>query len=446
MATSILQCKSDSGFLLNTNRRGDDVVFVMQCVQCSAAATLKCGRCPFVAYCSKECQSLDWVKHQLICGRVYHGEHEDLLWVRGTNSTIFLSCYMRKGRWWLLAKGTQFRQGFVPMSETVDPGITSIAGINFDAISAYPPSMIHGSGQYSMKAKPVSPTESLALIMTQLKEDARAGLIPMAYAFMRVKQYEGDAEEVMPYTKRFRQTQNAQEKERYLATEQQELVNLRRLMAADLQLPAEWDALSDSEKRQSFINLLTQLRTQYGFGAQYGLDMSYLDPSGMQRRLSNPVAEFTRFITDSMSRRTTFIPRVIGVKLFVPQEWSALHKQADSLILDLLNNIDTIQLIYDAAISDRKPVYAMTSADKDIGDQPIPLIIASTNEATKGYRVFEKDPNSELGLPPKIQIGATGANVIIVRSQDKKRLKQLLRSLPTPITDVQIRVDDTVFQ
>lgn len=418
----------------------------MRCIQCSAVPKFSCGRCPFVLYCSKECQSLDWSKHKLTCGYVYTGTHEDLAWVRGTNSTIFLSCYLQNGRWWLLAKGVQFRQKFVPMSETVDEGIMSVAGINFDAISAYPPSMIRGSGQYAMKAQPVNPTDSMALIQRQLKEDARAGLVAMAYAFMRVKQYEGSAEEVFPLAKRFRQTENAQEKERYLEREKEEFSNLLCMMDADIQLPADWKALVITQRRQPFIDLLTQVRTQYGFGPQYGLDMDYLIPSRLRKMLDNPVAEFTRFLTDSLARRSTFIPRMISAKLLAPEEWPALHKRAKDLILNFLRNIDTIELIYHEAVSDRDPVYAMTPADMDIGDHPIPLIIASTNQGTKGYSVFENDPNSELGLPPKIEIGANGANVIVVRSQDKNRLKQLLAGLSVPITDVEIRVDDTVFQ
>lgn len=120
----------------------------------------------------------------------FDSPYGDLLWVRGTNTSIFLSCYHEDGQWKLMAKGTQFRKGFVPMMETIDPGINAIFGVNYTSISGYPPSKITGSGEYATKPHNVIPFD-VELAEQELRDilSGKEGLkdcspILMAYRFL----------------------------------------------------------------------------------------------------------------------------------------------------------------------------------------------------------------------------------------------------------------------
>lgn len=76
-------------------------------------------------------------KYKLTKTLTQHGGVYGLKWFRGTNTTIFLSQYFNNGKLWLMSKGTQLLSAMVPMSETVDGGITSPIGVNWHGISGY---------------------------------------------------------------------------------------------------------------------------------------------------------------------------------------------------------------------------------------------------------------------------------------------------------------------
>jgi len=411
------------------------------CARCDDQAGAVCARCLDAAYCSPRCQKLDWSSHRLICGKVYTGDHSDLLWVRGTNTSIFMSCYLSNRKWHLLAKGEQFRRRFVPMMETVDSGISGIGGVNFESISAYPATVIVGSGRYAAKTVPYSNKPELKRIKENLQFEPqpwRASLVEIAYSFMRMKQYYGYAKHY-PLALRYRNFVNGQYTEHTFEEDVQKFQQLLELFSIDVQLPVDWQSRDEDSQRQHVIALLTNIRRRFGYYEPEGLDSSLLRQKSLDEFLQSGVVWMVNGDRDQL------LSLVIAIKLFHPTRWPALETLLVNEVHRLLYHAELIRIIYNEAVSNRPPVYTITDADRRILEAPIPLIIASTNERVQGKRVRQQHDASELKLPGKIRIGATGANVIVVRSNDKKALKKLLRELPVPITDVQIRVDDRIF-
>ena len=118
------------------------------------------------------------------------GAYDDLKWVRGTNTSIFLSCYKEPdGKYYLMSKGTQFKNGFVPMSETVDPGILSMRGVNWNSISGYPHNKITESGVYATSKLDFNIDSTKDVLEESLSK--KCGIIFTFIMFMRLKQYYG---------------------------------------------------------------------------------------------------------------------------------------------------------------------------------------------------------------------------------------------------------------
>ena len=123
-------------------------------------------------------------------------------WVRGTNSTIFLSCYKEDDNWYLMSKGYQIDKGFIPMSETIDPGILSLSGVNWDHISAYRFSEINKSGAYALKLNKFS-LEAIEMninnLLDQKYDDIIKYIMELNYNFIRLKQYTNDMNLIKKY-------------------------------------------------------------------------------------------------------------------------------------------------------------------------------------------------------------------------------------------------------
>ena len=161
----------------------------------------------------------------------------------------------------------------------------------------------------------------------------------------------------------------------------------------------------------------------------------------------SPESQFTRFLGYEMTVND-FVNRTIAAKTIVPaKNYEKVRIASLEEIARLLSNTKIVQNLYRVAVSDEPPVYKVTPFDETmILSDPIPLVIASTNSSTAGYRHRESDPSSELGLPEKIQIGRTGANVVIVHPRHEARLRDLLKNIEVPITDLEIRVDRELFE
>jgi hypothetical protein len=82
-------------------------------------------------------------------------------WSRGTNTSIFLSYYKKDGKYWLMSKGDQIRNGFVPMLETWAVGIAELCGINWIGISGNVGELATNA-VYADSTKPYNQTEVLA--------------------------------------------------------------------------------------------------------------------------------------------------------------------------------------------------------------------------------------------------------------------------------------------
>jgi hypothetical protein len=411
------------------------------CARCNNQATAVCTRCSIATYCSERCYSLDWTLHKRICGKVYTGNHDDLLWVRGTNTSIFLSCYLSNGKWRLLAKGEQFRRRFVAMMETVDSGISGIGGVNFESISAYSATEIRGSGRYAARTSPYSNKPELVRIKENLRFDPQpwhATLVEIAYSFMRLKQWSGHAE-YYPLALRYRRFVNGQYQEQIFEDDVRKLEQLFELFATDVYLPLGWQTLDEVSRRRQVVALLNGIRRQFGYSESEAFDSSLLNEEELQSILQRGIVYLVSADRDQL------LSLVVAIKLFLPVRWPLVEALLVNEVHRLLRHAELIKIIYNEAVSNRPPAYAVTEEDRRILEAPIPLIIASTNESIQRTKVRPYDSASELKLPGKIRIGASGANVIVVRRKDKNALKKLLRELPVPITDMQIRVDDTIF-
>jgi len=124
------------------------------------------------------------------------------IWSRGTNTSVFLSYYRGPNdSHVLLSKAEQIRRGFVPMMETVDPGITSPLGVNRRSISGSPKGFLSQNAIYANNgAAPYSQEETFKWVLADAlsptdmegrnydRKIARA--FAMSYGMMRVLQFD----------------------------------------------------------------------------------------------------------------------------------------------------------------------------------------------------------------------------------------------------------------
>jgi hypothetical protein len=429
----------------------------MSCVTCgNARSRFQCVCSTF--YCSQRCQKHNWVEHKLVCGldtpqSLEPSEHHGLNWVRGTNSSIFLSCYLESGKYRLMAKGEQFRHGFVPMRETIDSGITFFAGVNFSGISAYHPSLIRESGAYANRTVPFDPLEAWGKMRDYLNSKVcyEVGPLHLAYWLLRTKQYYGDSEDTIHLANIHKRSPCYTEHKKMFADARAYFASILRILDARLVLPTDFDATmkafedhEDWNRRHTYlINIENDIRRSLDLPFTYGLDGVLYRRDTMERYILEEtprIREFLRFV--GSPGNTELYPRLIAAKLFAEDIFTPLKEQIRSRALVYEANVAVVESLYEAALSPDDPVFTLTPFDKAIVEDPIPLIIASTK--SHGQPVDPTRPNVELALYSSVVIGEEDADIVFLKHADYPRFMQLLAQLD-PQPQLIIRLNDEYF-
>lgn len=397
------------------------------CDVCWDDGKFTCSECEKAVYCSEKCQKIGWEWHELWCFRKEE-KKDPILWVRGTNTTIFLSCYRQNGRWYLMSKGDQFRQGFVPMSETIDPGITSIAGVNYNYISANPPSKFEESMAYALRAAPFHYLDTVS----ELTNAKYLELVKVIFLIMRLKQYDGEMTDIVKIvTEKLLSREWVKEELTEITETLIEFKKIKKLLFADIKKP------SMDISREDYIAFQNEIRRT--FGLEFWNYLSLDKKEWLQSMIRNAEGELYRFIASAYNRKEYLVTRIIMMKSFLQnEEYKEVFLHIAEIMKKYKRNIKVFMSLYEKTISSEPPVFSVTKNDEIILENPIPLIIASRNASTQGVRHREDNPNSEIMLSSPIEIGGSGANVIIVRKQDLSKFKVLLKLLEFPINDIEI--------
>jgi hypothetical protein len=374
----------------------------------------------------------------------------DLKWVRGTNTSVFLSCYHEAGRWKLMAKGEQMKRGFVPMMETIDGGIAQIFASNFREISGYPPRKIKDSGAYAKKEYNIRPFDVSAAFNTitdlhaAKKGKTPCGIVRIIFAVMRLKQYLG-ASNVTGVD--FRTSECYQADVKTYESARRELRDILDFIESDASrfrrlLPSR-DGLS-IETYESYKRAYLSVQNKYL--QKYGFESSDYANATM---LLNPLAAWTNqniarqmLIEVVATGRRALLRTIIAAKLLLDAEVTtpAFHALAEQ-VTRALEKIDIdLGLLEEALDKSAKPRFALGEHDREILAAPIPIVVAST---VRGADLIKG--NQEENIIGTVDIGADSIDVIFVQERHAMALRQLLLRLTPPIEDVEIRVDDTVF-
>lgn len=399
------------------------------CHVCWDNAKFACSGCNKSVYCSEHCQAIAWNSHKIQCGKPQ--TPLPILWVRGTNTTIFLSCYRNTDGWFLMSKGDQFRKGFVPMSETIDPGITSIAGVNYDFISANPPAKFEESMNYALRAVPFRYMETVSeLVKAEYME-----LVKAVFLLMRLKQYDGEVTPIVTeLTKTITSRDWFQKQLQEINDTLVEFKKIKKLLFAKIERP------SPEISREDYIAFQNDIRKQFDLPYHHYLSLD--KGSWLRNMLKNPTGEFYRWIANAYNRKEFLVTRIIMVKSFLEEEeYADVFAHIVRIMNGYKKNIKVFMNLYQKTIDPISPVFEVTKNDEIILEDPIPLIIASRNASTNGKPHRTDVVNSEINLPSPIEIGNNGANVIFVRKSDEGKLLLLLKRIGFSIADIEIFTD-----
>jgi len=416
---------------------------MLACLVCKEKTPLRCDRCRAVSYCKTECQISDWHQHQAICGKLEE-LYADVLWVRGTNSSIFLSCYHENGKWLLLSKGDQFRRGFVPMSETVDNGILNTSGVNFYFISAYVKRGLRGSAEYAMKVAPFQFESTVALLEPPKRsypsQQTRQHFLQEAIGLMRLKQFDGA---MTPRIKEVLQRIESVPVDEYNSAEAymeraNMYENLLIFINADLPRPAPGTLYYTD-----FRAYLEQTVQQFGLPFwRYAMSSPIEGNDGVRDWIKNPERAITRFVGEKESIAEYVVPRILQIKsVLEPEEYASYVEILTEFVSKALANIRLALKVAESATSDRPPVYKLNQFDKSLITEPFPLIVASSNASTNYQAIRAGGP--ELKIPSPTELSPNAANIIIVREVDYPRAQALLAKLKI---NVRLIADDWAFQ
>ena len=359
----------------------------------------------------------------------------DLLWVRGTNTSIFLSCYRADGGWKLMSKAAQFRKGFVPMMETIDQGITQPLGTNNINISGFPGKKIKGSGGYATKEYNLEPVDE-----AKLEEDLRmlfdsaykCSAVKIAYVFFRIRQYKGLE---TPILDNFKNTACYKEAQKQMKLWNDFFTKAIRILSDDFDAyRAQAVELRGLEDRKGYLELEKTACKKYDFSRQ-----PYFVPVDFYaQEIESNDANFLRDGFHAMDS-VKFFERVFAIAMFANTNkiFRRLKKSYTNQAELGIARVGFQQLFLETAIdTSQPPAFLLTESDKAILESPIPIVVASRKQRpVEGI-------SDELNMIDSIEIGPEGADVIYVRQREHSALRTLLQERSI---DLEIRVDDSIF-
>ena len=381
----------------------------------------------------------------------FNSSYGDLRWVRGTNTSIFLSCYYEDGQWKLMAKMTQFRKGFVPMMETVDTGILSLAGTNNTNISGFPPSKIKDSGNYATQDSNTTPfdvdeTERELRFYLFEKPPEKCNPIGLAYLFMRIKQWYGSE---MPSLGDI----NVKETECYTNIKS-DFANIRKFYTLSIAVISDsFDRYRDAaikiakseldyeEKIDKYLAIENMAR------AEYELPETQYAPADLYDQDINRNNQPMLWLAQSFNRQDpkNFFSRSFAIAMFATEDkkemFDGFKAQLNEKAQVYLERSNFREMFFELAIDiTQPPAFQLTDTDKEILKSPISIVLASTTK--KGVIGLQDEEN----IIDSIAMGQDHGqvDVIYVRSQDVNALREVLSMIHPPLY-MKIRVDDTIF-
>jgi len=381
-------------------------------------------------------------------------------WIRGTNSSIFLSCYFENNKWYLMSKGYQIYNGFVPMSETIDPGILSISGVNWEYISAYEFDKINISGSYALRLNIFNLEETKQKLSLELqKEDKnKIEIIYIIYYFLRIKQFTGNSKSV-EYYYNLMVTNNLNKiiLERYVKIK--EFLDLIiTLFNSDLNMYKQQLNFNILDNRELYAKLENEIRKKYNLPEKkispyFAIDPNFVTETNITDYIFKNYKKYYYPMINGSHTWNNYITNIILTKLLVDSnnnEYIKIKKEVIDYMnkhLDFLKNlIDIFNYAIDPNIQSK---YVLNTQDKKILESPISLIICSRKITGEIIHTFEEDDGkkyNELGIKNKIEIGNNGADLIIVKNeQDKIKLIELLRNINFNINEIEIVVKTEYF-
>jgi hypothetical protein len=372
----------------------------------------------------------------------------DIRWVRGTNTSVFLSCYFDDGEWKLLAKGAQMRRGFVPMMETIDGGINGTFGTNNTMISGYPPSKIKGSGNYSTKSYNIAPFDpgSTVRAVHEILEEPPSQLhfSKIIFYFLRLRQWRQDAEAVQLLRELDFKNRNLYHfLKDDLKTKKDFYRSMPRLLADDFEryIPAA-RAARERGNTNDFFSILETASKEYHDSGNGDIPWDFF-ADDMKKRGTDLKIMLVRpfdFAIFQTFFRWVFVFKVLGSDDDKAAFYEITRDLPDRAVIGLERNEFRERFFEDAIDLEARPVYRLNSLDRAILEAPVPIVVASTAQA--GVQVSLGGENN---IFDSIAFGPGGVDVIYVRASQRAALERVLDTIRPPIRGVEIRVDDSVF-
>jgi hypothetical protein len=389
-----------------------------------------------------------YVAAELLEENVPGDPYWDIRWVRGTNTSVFLSCYFEDDEWKLLAKGSQMHRGFVPMMETVDAGINATFGTNQTMISGYPPSHIRGSGEWSTREQNVTifdPVTTARRLQEIFEDRPSPGYFAkIIFSFLRIRQWGDDAEAGQLLRQLdFKNTDWYAFEKAELKRKKDFFRSVPRLLADDFEryIPAA-QAARESGNTGDFFSILGMASEEYHNLGNMKIPWDFFADDMKKRGTDLKIMIINSFDFASFSSffRWVFVFKVLGSDDDKVAFYEVTRGLPEKAVIGL-ERTEFWERFFESAIDlETAPAYQLNSIDKEILEDPISIVVAST--AQSGIPVSK---TNETNIFDSITFGPSGVDVIYVRAFQREALERVLRMARPPIEDVEIRVDDSVF-
>ena len=397
----------------------------MKCFICAKPTQLGCSVCR-TRFCSNEC--FGFVGGHACPRKDVKPDYSFLKWVRGTNNWIFLSLYKKGGKFHLLTKGDQYREGIMPMIGAIDAGGKLYGGVNFSWNSVYPNTKLSQAAAYAYKEdKGVYNIKEVYDKLQEAIDNEYEDVILYCHYLLKIAQYTGST----------KSTQKQREK-----LKENPYIPLAFKSWSDYL--GTIDRILDYAQRTKGVVVTSQHEMKELVKSISGLDDLYLG----RPIFADPVADaYTEDRWLQETQKSIFFKsglanatyNVFAMLFFRP---AFLRANIDSLrqtVDHLRQDVSVGQNLWKICIEGKK-FHTLSPLDKSILDNRVNFLLGSTTVEAKLF-----DVNSDEYVVPSCVLGKGGADVIIFRDQDsKKKIKKLIRDVGLDSSEFRLIVDQTI--